>query len=95
MNQSNVVEKKSINGKNTRPKKELFIIVLFIVLAIIFITLGITIYNKTSPKNIFNSTLKNINKNINDAIIFERNKTNLSNNYKIESDIKIDISSTE
>ena len=95
MNQSNVVEKKSINGKNTRPKKELFIIVLFIVLAIIFITLGITIYNKTSPKNVFNSTLKNINKNINDAIIFERNKTNLSNNYKIESDIKIDISSTE
>lgn len=95
MNQSNVVEKKSINGKNTRPKKELFIIVLFIVLAIIFITLGITIYNKTSPKNVFNSTLKNINNNINDALLFERNKTNLSNNYKIESDIKIDISSTE
>lgn len=95
MNQSNVVEKNSINGKNARPKKELFIIVLFIVLAIIFITLGITIYNKTSPKNVFNSTLKNINNNINDALLFERNKTNLSNNYKIESDIKIDISSTE
>ncbi len=95
MNQSNVVEKNSINGKNARPKKELFIIVLFIVLAIIFITLGITIYNKTSPKNVFNSTLKNINNNINNALLFERNKTNLSNNYKIESDIKIDISSTE
>ena len=53
MNQSNVVEEMSINGKNTRSKKELFIIVLFLVLAIILITLGITIYNKTTPKNIF------------------------------------------
>lgn len=95
MDQSNVVEEMSINGKNTRSKKELFIIVLFLVLAIILITLGITIYKKTSPKNIFNSSLKTINKNISEAIFFKRDKTDLSGNFKVESDIKIDISSTE
>ena len=95
MNQSNVVEEMSINGKNTRSKKELFIIVLFLVLAIILITLGITIYNKTTPNNIFNSNLKHLNKQLYETLFFERDKTNLSGNYRIDSDIKINISSTE
>jgi len=95
MKQSNVVEEMSINRKNVRSKKELFIIVLFLVLAIILITLGITIYNKTTPKNIFNSSLKDLNNKLYETIFFERNKTNLSENYKIDSDIKINISSTK
>ena len=81
--------------KNKLVKKELLLIVLLMVIAVIFLSIGVTFNRLSKPKNIYSKTITSIYNYTNNMMSYEKKDTNLGNNIKSNYQISLNIHSDE
>ena len=82
-------------NKNKLIKKELSLIVLLMVIAVIFLSIGVTFNRLSKPKNIYSKTITSIYNYSNQMMSYEKKYTNLGNNIKSTYQISQNIHSDE